>query len=55
MAYMNDSAVDEGLALTMPDGTEVEVLVHEIRGAKVRLRVHAPRAVTISPIEETTE
>lgn len=39
--------VNEELVITMPDGTQVSVVVVDIRGDKVRVGVHAPRDVAV--------
>lgn len=53
MALIKDVVEGEGVALTMPDGTEVLVFVHEIRSkTRAKLRVHAPSEVRIESADD---
>ncbi len=53
MAMIRQVNTGEGVALTLPDGTEALVFLHEIRSTKqVSLRIHAPREVKIGAADD---
>lgn len=37
----------EGLIITMPDGTEMKIVVVEVKNNKVRLGIDAPKEVNV--------